>query len=450
MKGARSYNSMIIVIGGGPAGRFGAMRLAQAGKEVLLLERKKIGGQCLHHGCMMVCALNDAARWIQQGEQLENLGIVSNIPEISFPNLLKEMKEIQGLIESVLDEETRQTGVDIRYGSEGRYEKEALYVDGERVSAEGGVIATGSRPILPGIPGVDHHGVITPYAIGNMKELPEDLTIIGGGVIAAELAYIFHTFGSRVTILTRRTFLHTLDPFLAKRARKELNDVTILENTSVCEIRRSGKVLSVVGKDNQIVNECSTILLAIGLQPNAECATGLDKGELGEILVDDHLRTSAPGIYACGDVTGPPYLTPIARMEGMVAADNILGRDRTMDYRAIPQSIALSQDFLFCGDPGGKVASVDAPSPVGPGSFWAVPSGLTGVARLLIDPENGQMKGVRLTAPGASLIGSYLSMLIREGFSVSELEDALEVHPNTDGILPLIRYMGEWSKKGRK
>jgi dihydrolipoamide dehydrogenase len=441
---------MIIVIGGGPAGRLGAIRLAHAGKEVLLLEKRRIGGQCLHHGCMVVCALNDVARWIRNGEQLQKLGIVPHTPSISFGTLIKEMQSIQRQIEGVLDEETQEAGVDIRYGAEGRCEGDALYVDGDRIPAEAAIIATGSKPIIPNIPGKDCHGVITPHTVGSLNVLPRRLTIIGGGIISAEFAYAFQAFGAEVTILSRSGFLRTLDPFLALPARKDLEGVTIREHVPVTAIERSGGLLSVLGQQNQLLSEADVVLMASGLRPNADCASGLQKGELGEIVVDDRMRTSVPGIYACGDVTGPPYLTPVARMEGMVAADNILGKERSMDYRAIPQSISLSRDFMFCGEESKHSTAAISPAPAGPGSFWAVPSRNTGAARLTIDGESGALEGVRLAAPGGSLIGAYLSAFIRRGCTVSELKDLIEVHPNTDAIIPLIRYMDEWNRKQKQ
>jgi dihydrolipoamide dehydrogenase len=451
MRVARSCEkNMIIVIGGGPAGRLGSIRLARAGKEVLLLEKKKIGGQCLHYGCMVICALNDVSRWIRSGEELQKLDVVSSTPTISFSDLLREMQKIQRQIETVLDDETRQAGVEIHYGVEGRCEGEALYMDGERVSAEAGIIATGSRPLVPNIPGTGHPGVITPHTLGSLGELPRRLTIIGGGIMSAEFAYAFSAFGSEVTILSRSGFLRTLDPFLVRTAREDLAEVTIRENIPVTSIERSGGQLTVLGKNNEVLSEPDVVLFASGLRPNAECAAGLSKGELGEIVVDDRMHTSAAGIYAAGDVTGPPYLTPVARMEGIVAADNILGRERRMDYLAIPQSISLGQDLLFCGDSSEETAAIGSPSPAGPGSFWRVPSRNTGSARLMIHGKSGELEGVRLAAPGGALMGAYLSALIRKGCSVTELEDLIEVHPNTDGILPLIRYMGEWARIRRQ
>jgi dihydrolipoamide dehydrogenase len=314
------------------------------------------------------------------------------------------------------------------------------------VQVEAGILATGSRPAIPMIPGVGEEQVVTPHTLGQLQDLPSRLAIIGGGIIAAEFSYIFSTFGSEVTVLSRSGFLKTLNPVLQKAARKALQGVVLKENTPVQEIQKIDTGLSLLLEGEEVL-EADAVLLATGLVPNSECAVGLKKGALGEIVVDDRMRTSAPGIYACGDVTGPPYLTPVARMEGMVAADNILGRDRRVDYRFLPQSITLEYDLLFCGGEGGQLAAVASPSPSGHESFWSVPSGNTGVSRVLVERESGRLSGVEIAAPGASLLGAYLAFLMRQGCTVQDLEGILEVHPSTDGIIPLLRYMAEWKRK---
>jgi dihydrolipoamide dehydrogenase len=113
---------MIVVIGGGPAGRIGAMRLAQAGKEVRLIEKRKIGGQCLHDRCMTLCALNDVARLVEYARTQKDLGILDSVPAVSYPAVKRRMREIQEKLSTVLDAETRRAGVEIVYGAEGRLE----------------------------------------------------------------------------------------------------------------------------------------------------------------------------------------------------------------------------------------------------------------------------------------------------------------------------------------
>ena len=162
------------------------------------------------------------------------------------------------------------------------------------------------------------------------------------------------------------------------------------------------------------------------------------------------MRTNIPGVYTAGDLTGPPYLTPVARMEGLVAADNILGRERTMDYRCIPQSFTLMNEFAWCSADPGSSAGTGCPSPAGPYSFWAVPKGNTGYSGVRADPEDGRIVSATLAAPGASIAASYLAFLIRTGCTVQDFDEFIEVHPTTDGAFSLIRYLDEWMRFRKK
>jgi dihydrolipoamide dehydrogenase len=152
------------------------------------------------------------------------------------------------------------------------------------------------------------------------------------------------------------------------------------------------------------------------------------------------MRTSVPEVYACGDVIGPPFLTPVARHQGIVAADNILGISRTMDYRFIPQSINLSQELAFCITETENMGSLVIPGPAGPGTFWSVPSGTTGLAKIMVDPSNGALGGVCAAGPGGGLIAGYMALLMRRHFSVHDFEEFIEVHPSTDGVYGLAKY----------
>jgi dihydrolipoamide dehydrogenase len=165
------------------------------------------------------------------------------------------------------------------------------------------------------------------------------------------------------------------------------------------------------------------------------------------VIVDDRMRTSVPGVYAAGDVTGPPYLTPVARYQGMVAADNILKLDRTMDYRFIPQSINLAHELAFCITETVGMASVAIPGPAGPGTFWSVPSGDTGLAKIIFEPDSGEIRGVCSAGPGGGLIAGYMAFLMRHHFSLADFEEFIEVHPSTDGVYGLAKYASEMQKK---
>ena len=433
---------MIVILGGGPAGRIASIRLASAGKEVQLIEHGGIGGQCLHFGCMPVCALNDVARQMHAAQTLQTMGIFDAIPNLNFQNMMQEMYAIQGKIAAILDAETRTAGVDIIYGKTGGLEGNSVFIEGEKIPAETIIAATGSRPYIPALAGVDLHGVFTPHTLSEMKQLPAKIAIVGGGVMATEFAYILSTFGCKVTILCRSIVLKQLDKHLRTLALRELAGVTIRENTCVEEITGSSDVSSVRISTAHGMEELETdaVLLAAGLVPRSEMLNGLKKGPLGEIIVNDRMQTSVRNVYACGDVTGPPYLTPVARHQGTVAADNILGKPRTMDTRFIPQSISLSHELAFCINEQDDMASMAIPGPAGPGTFWSVPAGETGLAKIFFKPESGEITGTCASGPGGGLITSYMAFLMRHHLSVQDFEEYIEVHPSTDGVTGLAKY----------
>jgi dihydrolipoamide dehydrogenase len=439
---------MIVILGGGPAGRLASIRLASAGRQVTLVERGGIGGQCLHSGCMPVCAMNDVARLIHSARELHDLGVVDVVPAPDFPALLAKMGEIQQKIASILDEETRSAGVDIIYGKAGRLAGGAVYAGDEPLKAEAVIAATGSRPHIPEIPGIDLPGVFTSRSLPGMRELPQKMAIIGGSVVAAEFAYIFSTFGCDVTILSRSTFLKDTDKHIRALAIKELVGVTIRENTPVTSIRGNDRVGSVITPGGEL--ETDAVFLGAGLVPNSGTLEGLRKGPLGEVVVDNRMRTSVKDVYACGDVVGPPYLTPVARYQGIVAADNLLGIPRTMDYKNIPRSINLTHELAYCINETDGKGSLAIPGPVGPGSFWSVPTGETGFAKVIFNPETGDLAGICAAGPGGGLIAGYMAFLMKKHFSVHDFEDFIEVHPSTDGMYGLAKYASAMLKKRDK
>jgi len=444
---------MIVVLGGGPAGRMAAIRLASAKKSVTLVEPKGkeagIGGQCLHFGCMPVCALNDLARMIVLARRLHERGMTDTVPKFNFGKVMDETLAVQQKIAGILDHETREAGVTVVYGKSGRVDGRRVFIGDEEIEAEAIIIATGSRPNIPKIPGIDLSGVWTPHTLWGLRELPQNLVIVGGSVMAAEFAFIFAAFGSHVTILARSGFLKDLDRHLRTVAMKELAGIDIREGAAVSGIEGTDRVTGVRytrGGTEETIG-ADEVLLAAGLVPNSEMITGIEKGRGGEIVVNDRMQTSVPGVYACGDVAGAPYLTPVARHEGIVAADNILGTERHMDYSRIPQAIYLAHDLAFCGAGNERSAALALPGPAGPGTFWSVPYGDTGLAKIFADPKTGEIEGICAAGPAGGVIAGYFAFLMRRHITVHEFEEFIEVHPSTDGVYGLAKYASEILKK---
>jgi dihydrolipoamide dehydrogenase len=442
---------MIVILGGGPAGRTAAVHLASAGQDVQLIESGAIGGQCLNYGCMVMCALNDTARCLHTTRNLCSLGILDTAPSIRFEGLMRELHAVQGTIAKILDAETRTAGADIRYGLEGRLDGKILTIGGERVDADVVLVATGSKPAIPEIDGITLRGVYNPHTLSSMVSLPDRMVVIGGGIMAAEIAYVFANFGSDVTLVARSQILKRLEPKLKNLALKELADVHIHTNTTIEKINGSSCVESIRIKSGnaQGILETDAVFVAAGLVPRTDSLSGLKIGALGEVVVDKRMRTTIEGVYAAGDVTGPPYLTPVSRQEGLVAAENILGRDCIMEYHHIPQYMSLNNEFGFFGEENPEAVSLSMPGPAGPGSFWEVPRGDTGVATIRIDPSDGRICGVSTAAPAGGIITAYMAFLAGRGVKVHDFSRFREVHPMADGVYGLARY-ADWYLNRKK
>ena len=431
----------VTVIGGGPAGRFAALHLAAAGREVKLVERRTIGGQCLLYGCMLVNALNDAARTVSNARRLASLGALDGYPHVDLRGLLDATAGIQHTIMGVLENETCDSGVEVIGRASASFDGRNVRIDGEPVESDAIIIATGSRPALPDVPGIEKDGIFTAANLATIPSLPRRLVIVGGGIQAVEFGYIFAEFGCQVDLVVRSTLLRRMDPLISRLARQEIDRVTIHEGKKLVSIDGISSVegVTVCSATEEESLPADAVLCATGLKANSEDCDGLAKRKNGTIVVNDRMQTSVPGVYACGDVIGPPYLTPVAREEGRVAARNILGEEAHLDLRAIPQGFALGNQYAWAHDRSTS-SSVTIPGPAGPDSFFAVPERGTGAAKVFVDDDR-RVAGVVSIAPAASLSVMYLSELVRRGLPLDGLDDFMEIHPTADGVHGLIRYL---------
>ncbi|EHQ37049.1 FAD-dependent oxidoreductase [Methanoplanus limicola] len=438
---------MITVIGGGPAGRYGAIKLASEGEEVILIEKRgPLGGQCLHQGCMVICALNDIAKHLDESRRFKELGIISGETSVSYPDAVSRMTEIHATISGILKKETENAGVEIR-NAEAEVDCPEVYTGKETLYPDKMLISTGSKPFVPEIPGAELKGVYNPHTvIPGLKDIPERICIIGGGVIAAEYAYIFSSFGAEVDIIARSGFLKGMPLKGVESALKDLKGVKLTENATPAEITGDRRADGILLKDSGVHIETDAVLFATGLIPNSAMIHGPEKRENGAIITDEKMETSVKGVFAAGDVTGGPYLTPVARAEGSIAADAMLGRTPKKVPAILPQSVKLRYEHSFCSQKPDECMEMAMPAPSGPGSFWSVPERNTGQALIEYSKENGQICGMYLGTPASGPVSAYLAYMIENGVKTGDIAEIMEVHPSTDGILGLAAY-AEYTRK---
>ena len=430
---------MIIVVGGGPAGRMAALRLAGAGREVTILEKRALGGQCVHDGCMLVCAFNDVARSIMSARHLEEMGILSGNVSVDYPALLEKLEATQDKLRYILNMETTGAGVKVEYGVEAEVRDGVVYVDGKSREAEAVIIAAGGQMNIPDVEGKDLPGTYNARTLRSMPALPKRLVIIGGGISAAEFAYIYAAFGCEVTLIARSSLLSMLPEPLLADARRDLSAVDIRENTPLEKILGTNCVEGVAAGGETI--PCDAVLFATGVKPESPFVSGVAKGADGAILVNEQMETSIPGVYAAGDIIGGKCFTPAARLQGFAAADAILGNPRKVDLSQIPFSVVLGLDYTVC-PPKTAGEKETMPNIAGPGSYWHVLDGTVGHMQLETGAD-GTILGFASSGPSTSLVGTYLGYLVRKGITVHEFSPMLEVHPNSDGLYSLIRFSAQ-------
>ncbi|MDD3985732.1 MAG: NAD(P)/FAD-dependent oxidoreductase [Methanobacterium sp.] len=425
----------IVVIGGGSAGRTAAIEAAAIGENVTLIEMDKIGGKCLNTGCMVVCGLNDVARFIKDAQIFNQNGIISTNLKIDFEKVSEGIINTTNKIREVITSETEKAGVNIVYGN-AEVKEGFVLVDDKKYPYDKLIIATGSYAFIPHIKGVEYAKLYK--NVLDYKEIPEKLIIIGSGTIATEFAGIFSALGSKVHILSRGSFLKKVDPDIKDYiVKKLLKEVEIHQNLSVNEIYSDG-VLTKLGRIE------GDVLLAVGMVPNSEIVKDLvETGANSEIIVNKMMETSHPNIYAAGDVVGSIGTTPVARMEGVVAARNACGISAQVDYRYIPSSISLYYDVSYINtDEKGVEGYI--PGSAGPGAFWNVLNRETGITKAVVDIENGGIKGVSSISPSARTILAYISKFMRDNKKIYDFEDFIESHPSTDSVYKLMRYFSKY------
>lgn len=428
-----------IVIGSGPAGRLGSLELGKLGEDVTLIEKNHIAGTCLNEGCMVVCALTDITKFIDSNNRFNSYGFIKSQIDVSYDKIVEKITETQVKLRELNQMENESFGNNIIYG-EASIEGDTVKVNNESLEYDNLMIATGARPFIPDIPGSEYG--LTNKDILKLDDVPEKLNIIGGGVIACEIANIYSTLGSEVNIIARSQVLKEISENTKKYVLKNiLNDINIFENTNVSEAFKD-KVLTDDGTELEGVP-----FFATGRTPNSEIAEGIvDINPDRTIKVNEMMKTSAENIYAAGDVTGGYQLTPVARMEGITAARNMANYSNRVAYECIPQTISLNMEVSFvenekfqCSDE--DKATITFPGLGGPGAFWNILSGDTGYAEVEFDKSKNKINRINHVSPSSVSDVAYLSYLMRMDYDLDDYGEFLEIHPSTDTNYKIIKTM---------
>lgn len=426
-----------IVIGSGPAGRLGSYELGKLGEDVTLIEKKHIAGTCLNEGCMVICALSDISKFIDSNKRFNEYGFIKSQVDVSYEKIVSKIKETQEMLRKLNQIENESVGNNVIYG-EASIDENTVNVNGESLEYDNLLIATGARPHIPDIKGSEYG--LTNKDILKLDDIPEKLNIVGGGIIASEIANIFSTLGSEVNVIVRSEFLKEIDEDAKDYILKHImKDVNVLEHTDISECGKN-KVVLTNGDELEGVP-----FFATGRVPNSEIAEGfVDINPDKTIKVNDFMETSQDNVYAAGDVTGGWQLTPVARMEGICAARNMANYKNKISYNSVPQSISLNTEVSFVENE--KIGDVETetialPAIAGPGAFWKILTGDTGYAKIEFDKENNRIKKINSISPSSVSDVAYLSYLMRIDSPLDEYSNFLEIHPSTDTNYKIIKNL---------
>ncbi len=432
----------ILVLGGGPGGYVAAIRAAQRGRSVVLVEARELGGTCLNRGCIPTKALLSSAETLKKIRHAETQGIEVGPVKIHVDQMQQRKDQIVDQIRSGLEGLVAANKITVVRGHGkfvGPQEIKIMGQDNAVITADRIIIATGSEPrSLPTCP-VDGEAIHSSDSLLQLQTLPKKLIIIGGGVIGCEFASFYRELGSEVTILEMAPSLIAQEgtevaEFLAGAFRKR--GIEIQTGIMVNRVERAGKGI-LVRIEGQESIQADQALIAVGRSLNTQIcldAVGVATNERGAILVNSRMETNMQGIYAIGDVTGRWLLAHVASHQGLVAADNACGIPSEMHYDAVPSVIFTDPEVATVGMTleKAKAAGFDAVKAKFPfqalGKAQAILE-TEGFAQLIVEKKTQRILGAQVVGHEATSLIAEVTTAIHNELTTECISEAIHAHP---------------------
>ncbi len=436
----------LLVIGGGPGGYPAAIRAAQLGRKVKLVERDRLGGECLNYGCIPSKALIRTGNLVHTIKRARDWGIEVSGVRVDFGKLQAWKSDVVHRLNSGVAQLCLANGVEVVSGTAtftglGTVEVHAA-PGAYRLSFRQAIIATGGRPTdLPAFR-FDGKRILSTKEMLELTAAPPHLLVIGGGVSGLEIGTFYAKVGSKVTVVEiLDQLLPGTEPEVVRLVARNLRSlgVDVYTKSAAKGWKDSaGKLMVDVGTpDGPKQFAVDTILVAVGRRPNTDDLhpekAGVSLDPKGHVVVDRQMRTSNPNVFAAGDVVGPPFLAHKATKEGLIAAEAACGRPTAADYRAMPAAIFTDPEVATVGLTEAEAAAAGHTPVVGRVPFAAIGRALTtgepdGFVKLVADKERGLLLGAQIVGPDASDLISELALAIEMGATVEDI--ALTVHPH--------------------
>ena len=437
----------VAVIGGGPGGYVAAIRAAQLGGKVLLVEQDKLGGVCLNRGCIPTkTLLNSAEKW-QQLKKCHEFGLQAENIGFDFAAITQRKEQVVNKLRGGIEQLIKSNQIEIVYGVgllEGQQRLRIKQGGGQTsYEAKNIIIATGSMPMPLPIPGQDLPDVIDSNQLLEMTHVPHSMLVIGAGAVGIEFAAIFQSFGCEVTVVEMLpTILPTIDSDLVKRMGPLLRKqgIKILTNTKAISIEEGIDGVEVSLNNGKTIqkNVVGKVLVATGRKPIVSGlgleSVGIDFNQAG-IKVNKKMQTNLPGIYAIGDITGQEMWAHAASAEGMVAAENALGGNSSMDYSAVPGCIFTTPEIAMVGLTEQEARDRNIAIKVSKHNFAsngkAVSMGETdGLVKIIAHADSSKVLGMHIVGAHASDLIMEGTIAIRNGLTAEQIAHTIHPHPS--------------------
>ena len=433
------YDYDLVVIGAGSGGVRAARMSAQYGARVAVIEERFLGGTCVNVGCVPKKLFVYGAHMAEDFEDAAGFGWTVPAPTFAWNTLIRnknaEIERLNGIYGNLLN----QAGVTLLEGRGVLTDPHTVEVNGKAHTAAHILVATGSRPFKPDVPGIEH--AVVSDAMFYLEKLPERIIVGGGGYIAIEFAGILNGFGSQVTQLYRgplflRGFDDDVRALLAEEVRKKGVDLRF--NTNLKRLEKTGDTLLATLSDDSTL-ETDLVLCAMGRVPNTAGLglqeVGVTLSDNGGVEVNDAFASSVPHIHALGDVIDRIQLTPVAIAEAMVLSANLFGAGgQTMDYENIPSAVFSQPPLGTVGLTESQAVARYGEVQVFTSQFRPMKHTLTGrdeqtFMKLIVDPATDRVVGCHMVGPDAGEITQGLGIALKAGATKANFDATIGIHP---------------------
>lgn len=441
----------IAVIGGGPGGYVAAIKAAMLGAQVTVIEKGRLGGTCLNVGCIPTKSLLASSNMLMNIKEAKDFGInIEGEINPDFDSIMSRKDKIVSQLVKGIEFLFEKRDIKLVNGYGKLVDKNTIQVTKqdqttEIIEADKIILANGSIPIVPPMFPYDKKRVITSDEVLSLEQLPESMLIVGGGVIGCEIGQFFRTLGTEITIVQKgNQLLPFEDKDVAKQLQRQFkkDKIKVLTENGVdkCEVVEDG-VISTLSNGKQIKTQY--VLVAVGRKPNLS-GSGVEQIGIeinrGKIVVDENLQTNIEGIYAIGDLIDTPFLAHVASKEGMIAAQNALGKSKVVDYKSVPRCVYTEPELASVGKTQKQLDDEGIEYNIGKFEFRGLGKAqaighFQGFIKILAD-KNDKIIGASIVGPHATDLLTELSLAVHLELTVEQVGDVIHAHPTlSEGLM---------------